>query len=96
MLAEWDALHGYQNRPFNETLSMRIEVLDRLIAAVRVEVARPSQLPPGMEDCTIQFKECPRGHGRLTAANWTDNGCYVCALESAQLEARKLREELDG
>jgi hypothetical protein len=51
-----------------------------------------SQLPPGMEHCKILFKECLRGHGRLTAANWIDHGCVICALDSAELEIRKLRE----
>ncbi len=51
------------------------------------------QLPPGMEHCTILFRECLRGHGRLTASNWIDHDCWKCALDSAELDLRKLREE---
>lgn len=37
-----------------------------------------AQLPDGMEHCTIQFKECPEGHGWLTATNWVQHGCPTC------------------
>ena len=40
-----------------------------------------TQLPTGMEECTIQFKECPKGHGWLTAANWAQHGCQTCERE---------------
>ena len=40
-----------------------------------------SQLPEGMKHCTIVFKECPKGHGRLTASNWVDHGCLHCEIE---------------
>lgn len=45
---------------------------------------RFDQLPEGMEECTILFKECERGHGRLTAMNWLDHGCQTCAIASIQ------------
>lgn len=41
----------------------------------------PSQLPDGMKHCTIIFKECEKGHGRLAAANWVDNGCPWCTID---------------
>jgi len=44
------------------------------------------QLPDEMQDCTIVFKECEQGHGRLIAANWIDHGCGTCALESLQAQ----------
>jgi len=49
-----------------------------------------AQLPTEMPGCTILFKECEKGHGRLTATNWIDHGCGTCALESlkAQLADR--------
>jgi len=49
-----------------------------------------AQLPAEMPGCTILFKECEKGHGRLTATNWIDHGCGTCALESlkAQLADR--------
>jgi hypothetical protein len=42
------------------------------------------QLPEGMKYCTIIFKECEVGHGRLTAKNWIDNGCTWCRIEQAK------------
>lgn len=42
------------------------------------------QLPETMQNCTIQFKECEYGHGRLTATNWIDNGCPTCEIERLQ------------
>ena len=42
-----------------------------------------SQLPEEMQDCTIRFKKCEVGHGRLTADNWIDNGCHQCRLGDA-------------
>jgi hypothetical protein len=39
-----------------------------------------SQLPEGMKHCTILFKECPVGHGWLTATNWVDHGCPTCTI----------------
>lgn len=40
-----------------------------------------AQLPEGMKHCTIQFKECEKGHGRLIATNWIDHGCPHCERE---------------
>jgi hypothetical protein len=48
-----------------------------------------AQLPTGMEHCTIVFKECEVGHGRLTATNWVDHGCDTC-------ERDRLRAALEG
>lgn len=44
-----------------------------------------AQLPEGMKHCTIEFRECEKGHGRLTATNWVDNGCPYCRV--TELEA---------
>lgn len=57
-------------------------------AADEIESLR-AQLPDGMEHCTIQFKECPEGHGHLTATNWVQHDC-------AQCEIQRLREALEG
>lgn len=54
---------------------------NRLVSAEewRAECDRlTAQLPAGMQHCTILFKECDKGHGRLTATNWIDHGCDVC------------------
>lgn len=45
------------------------------------------RLPAEMQDCTILFRECEKGHGRLTAENWVDHGCSTC-------EADRLRERV--
>ena len=42
--------------------------------------AQKAQLPEGMEDCTIVYKKCSKGHGRLTATNWIDHGCQTCVI----------------
>lgn len=43
-----------------------------------------AQLPAEMQHCTILFKECEKGHGRLTAANWIDHGCSTCEIEKLE------------
>lgn len=51
-----------------------------------------SQLPKGMEHCTIVFKECSVGHGWLTANNWLQHECQQCeivALKNALEFAKK-------
>ena len=50
--------------------------------ALKAEIARlRAQLPDEMKHCTILFKECEKGHGRLTATNWIDHGCPHCEIE---------------
>lgn len=39
-----------------------------------------SQLPQDMQNCTIVFEECPRGHGSLRATNWVKHPCPRCEL----------------
>lgn len=58
--------------------------------------AREAQLPKEMPDCTIVFKECPLGHGRLTATNWIDRGCVICERNAARQDAARLREALEA
>jgi prefoldin subunit 5 len=55
------------------------------LKAERDDLAR--RLPEGMKDCTIRFLKCEKGHGRLTADNWVDHGCYVCQLADAERRA---------
>ena len=54
--------------------------------------ALQAQLPAEMQGCTILFKECEKGHGRLVATNWRDHGCQTCEVEALQRE--RLREAL--
>ena len=51
-----------------------------------------AQLPEGMEHCTIEFKECPRGHGSLTAKNWTPIPCRQCAIDDLGARVNALAE----
>jgi len=44
-----------------------------------------TQLPDGMKDCTIIFKQCDIGHSWLTASNWIQFSCPTCKIH--QLEA---------
>ena len=57
------------------------------------------QLPAEMQHCTIQFKQCEKEHGWLTATNWVQHDCRVCQydrlLHAAQEAARALRFTLD-
>ena len=64
----------------------------RLKARARVLKAR---LPDGMKKCTIVFKSCPLGHGRLIAKNWIDDGCQTCALRKAESERDALRAQVE-
>lgn len=57
-----------------------------------VKDAFQAQLPDGMEDCVIQFKECEQcQRGRLTAANWIDHGCPHCERDKLQKELQEAR-----
>lgn len=66
--------------PFKSCLHCRIEELEQ-------------QLPDGMKDCTIIFKECQAGHGRLTAENWADCGCPFCRI--IKLEEQRTANALE-
>lgn len=56
--------------------------ISQLCADALAEIRRVrGQLPEGMKHCTIVFKECGKGHGRLTATNWVDNGCMHYEIE---------------
>ena len=59
------------------------ELEQRHVALAAKNERLRSQLPEGMKDCTILFKECELGHGRLTATNWIDHGCPHCKLNEA-------------
>ena len=64
-----------------------INQLDAELVELHREVDRlRSQLPEGMERCTIVFQECEKGHGRLTATNWIQHGCQTCEIERLRAE----------
>ena len=59
-----------------------------------VKAAFKEQLPEGMEECIIQFKECEQcQRGRLTAANWIDHGCPHCERDKLQKELQEVRAQ---
>lgn len=64
----------------------------RALKAERELAEAKAQLPDGMKDCTILFKQCDKGHGWLTATNWVQHGCPTCELDSA-LSARGPSED---
>ena len=68
--AHWANVYNVENC---QKISAAIERLER-------------QLPDGMKHCTISFKECEKGHCRLTATNWIDHGCPTCAIATIRAE----------
>lgn len=48
------------------------------------------QLPEGMQNCTILFKECEKGHGWLTATNWVPFDCPTCERDKLRLMIQDL------
>jgi len=64
----------------------------QVIEQYQIEAERlRAQLPEGMGHCTILFKECEKGHGRLTAANWVQHGCQTCEIEGLREDAERYR-----
>lgn len=49
-----------------------------------------SQLPEGMKHCTIQFRECEKGHGWLTASNWVQHECATCERDELRRRVAEL------
>ncbi len=73
----------------------RSDLQDQLDAALLRIAELETQLPEGMKHCTIQFKECGKGHGWLTATNWVQLGCQQCEKEQLETDNAALREQLD-
>jgi len=97
-----DELEYLEQRARNEFDRVRPVHVLSLVAEVR---RLRAQLPAEMQHCTILFRECSVGHGRLTAANWIDHGCSTCEiqrlrsdewLESAADELNGYIEQWDG
>jgi hypothetical protein len=53
-----------------------------------------AQLPDGMKDCSIVFKECAKGHGWLTATNWVQHECQKCQIDAAQAALKEANEKI--
>mgnify|MGYP001605568856 CR=1 FL=1 len=69
-----------------------VERIDTMQAAYAEIERLLAQLPDGMKHCTIGFKECAVGHGRLTATNWIDRGCPHCENERLLAALRKIEK----
>ncbi len=85
-----------RNRPdlTAEQVAHRLGILAERDAA-RADVARlTAQLPDGMKTCTILLKECPKGHGWLTATNWIQHGCMKCEQDRLTAEVDIVRAAL--
>lgn len=67
---------------------------DKEITLLRAALAEAeARLPEGMKHCTIQYKKCEVGHGRLIATNWVDHGCPWCSLAKAEWERDSARAQ---
>jgi len=67
-----------------------------LIKDLRALAKALSRLPDEVKNCTIQLKECGRGHAWLTAANWVQHGCLVCELEAARAQCAEMRRAIES
>lgn len=82
------------NRYKNECVYLRsanstIALEKYFIRAENTRLARKNQklldqLPDGMKHCTIVFKACEVGHGRLHATNWIETGCLMCKIRELE------------
>jgi hypothetical protein len=66
-----------------------IEEVDALID--RIDELE-GQLPDEMQDCTIVFEPCDKGHGTLRGTNWLKVDCPYCRID----ELTYLVTELDA
>ncbi len=83
-------------RKHGDAACLLIDELADALAAKDAEIAElRAQLPDEMKHCTILFKECELGHGRLTATNWIDHGCQWCKVRALEQQVAGVREFLD-
>ncbi len=88
------------HRPFNEGNSPNAEECngtdddEGLCEAYAKVAALRAQLPEGMQNCTIRFKSCHKGHGWLTADNWVQHGCPTCERDALRARAKRAEAEV--
>lgn len=82
-----DALVEIDRWPRKEAIPAATRFVEALLDEVR------AQLPEGMKHCTIQFKQCPLGHGWLTATNWVPFDCPTCERDALRLALQKYAKE---
>ena len=66
-----------------------VTLRERLEKAERETERLKSQLPAGMQHCTIECRECPVGHHWLTATNWIEHECPWCQIRTMRSLLRK-------
>ena len=49
-----------------------------------------AQLHEEMQDCTIVFEKCEKGHGHLRGTNWIKVGCQQCRLDAIESDRDRL------
>lgn len=86
-LADLALLGGWTYKGMNAH-ALKIEQENATLQARVAELE--SQLPEGMKHCTIQFRECEKGHGWLTASNWVQHECATCERD----ELRRQNDDL--
>lgn len=89
-----DELHEAKGRIAELERQLNAQIADkhRILNEYADRVAElEAQLPEGVKHCTIQFKSCPVGHGRLTATNWTQSECPSCRIAELEADLESLR-----
>lgn len=70
---------------------LSVQLALALNAQAEVEALR-KQLPKEMQDCTIVFEECEKGHGHLRGTNWIKHPCQQCEVEALRARVDELEQ----
>lgn len=63
-------------KDYNAELQQRIDQLEK-------------QLPEEMQECTIVFEKCQKGHGHLRGTNWLKLDCPQCRIDELDRKYQK-------
>lgn len=86
-------LHGKDGELIELLWNNRAALIAALNAQAEVEALR-KQLPEEMQDCTIVFEECEKGHGHLRGTNWIKHPCQQCEVEALRARVAELEGAL--
>ena len=84
-VAKWTSMNSAICQ-LGEVTTERDAAIRERDAAMASVAELKKQLPDGMEQCTITFHECGKGHGWLSATNWVQYPCPHCERDA--LKAR--------